>query len=96
MHEFQAILPPNLCYCITAGPNPLPKLPYEEVLFLKRIHELTISFGFLVTIYESSQTFGFCMNFLNYREGGMVLYIWFPPFSFSVQSLNCRNRKEVA
>jgi hypothetical protein len=33
---------------------------------------------------ESSQTWGFCMDFLNHREEGTVFLSGFPPFSFTV------------
>jgi hypothetical protein len=35
--------------------------------------------------FESSQNLGFCLVFLNHREGAVVLSV-FPPFSFTVYS----------
>ncbi len=37
------------------------------------IHESTVSLRFLCIIL-SSQTWGFCMDFLNHREGGLVFH----------------------
>ena len=38
---------------------------------------------------ESSQTWGFCMDFLNHREGGYGFLSGFLPFSFKVYSVQC-------
>ena len=51
---------------------------------------MSIHFNNLIEVsghnLESSQTWGFCMDFLNHREGGMVFCQGFPPFSFKVYS----------
>ncbi len=55
-------------------------------LSLSRIHERTIMLRFL----KSSQTWGFCMDFLNNWEGGMIFYQVFllPPLR------NCKRLRE--
>jgi hypothetical protein len=34
------------------------------------------------------------MDFLNHRVGGMFFYPCFPPFSFTVNSRNCKRLRE--
>ncbi len=41
---------------------------------------------------ESSQTWGFCMDFLNHMEGGIVFFI---SFSFFLLYRNCKRMREV-
>ncbi len=44
---------------------------------------------------ERSQSWGFCMDFLNHREGGIVFfYIRFPPFSFTETQRGCVSLKK--
>ena len=69
---------------------------HHALVYRSRIHERTISLRFLEWSQtssrffghnlESSQTWGFCMDFLYHREGGMVFTSVFPPFSFTVYS----------
>jgi hypothetical protein len=51
----------------------------QGFLYWSRIHERTVSLRFLGIICETSQTWGFCMDFLNHREGGKVFYQIFLP-----------------
>ncbi len=55
--------------------------------YWSRIHERTISSRFLLSGHnlESSQTWGFCMDFLNQQEGAMVFYQ-----VFLLSSLQCK------
>jgi hypothetical protein len=41
-------------------------------LYWNRIHERINLLRFLGINFDTSQTWGFCMDFLNYKEGGMV------------------------
>jgi hypothetical protein len=42
---------------------------------------------------ESSQAWGFCMDFLNHREGGYGFLSGFPPFSFTETVRGCVSLK---
>ncbi len=62
-----------------------------------RIHERTIFVEVSGHNLESSQTWGFCMDFLNNREGDMGFYQVFllSPLQCTVTEVNSRNCKRL-
>ncbi len=67
----------------------MPELQYTYTVNISswsRIHERQISLRFLEIILRVSQTWSFCLDFLNHRGGGMVFFIRFSSFlPYSVQ-----------